>query len=264
MELLPFNWGMLAAWFLLSDVCVYLDSRKLLIVTSLEITGSMYTVSGVVFDLDGTLVSSHHDYGEMTRRVTQILTDAGVELAVLKQPGQVWRVTRGGDESMKGLGFTEEQKTEISRHVTEALNAVEVLSLETLEVMPNAYETLEHLSSEGFSLGIATRACNEYSVKALEMTGLDGFIDYMLARDMVENPKPDPRHLLEVLEALSLEPDDSVYIGDTTTDLRTAKSAKVTFIGYLRSPRWAERLKEAGCDAEITDLSELKKLLIKR
>ena len=223
----------------------------------------MFTVQGVVFDLDGTLVSSHHDYGEMTRRVTQVLTDAGVTPEVLKQPGQVWRVTRGGEDSMKGLGFTEEQKTEISRRVTEALNAVEVLSLETLEVMPNAKDILKHLSSRGFALGIATRACKEYSVRALEMTGLDGFIDHMLARDMVDNPKPDPRHLLEVLEAISVEPEDSIYIGDTTTDLRTARSAKVTFIGYMRSPRWAERLKEAGCDAEISDLSELKKILKK-
>jgi phosphoglycolate phosphatase-like HAD superfamily hydrolase len=62
---------------------------------------------------------------------------------------------------------------------------------------------------------------------------------------------------------LSSNPGDSIYIGDTTTDLRTAKAAKVPFIGYLGNTRWAKRLEEEGIDTCISDLLELKKLVKK-
>jgi len=224
----------------------------------------MFQVNGIIFDLDGTLVNSKHDYGEMSRRVKQVLLDVGVESSLLEEQGKAWQVMRGGPGFLDGLGVSDSLEELISQKVTEALNSVEIMSLETVEAIPNAIEILGYLSNEGYSLGIATRACKEYSEKALDKLKLKPYIDAMLARDEVEYPKPDPRHLLDVLDILSLNQKNVIYIGDTTTDLNTAKAANINFIAYLGNPRWATRLHEAGCDYVITDLIELKKLVKKK
>ena len=224
----------------------------------------MLSVHGVVFDLDGTLVSSHHDYGEMTRRVKQVLIDSGVGSSVVEERGVAWQVMRGGPDSLKGLGIQESQLDTVAGKVTAALNSVEVLSLRTVEAIPNAKEVLDHLKKDGYSIGIATRACKEYSEKALEKLGLKQYIDAMLARDEVVFPKPDPKHLFEVVELLSLVPEDILFIGDTSTDLNTARAANVHFVAYLGNPRWAERMKEAGIEYGISDLIELKKLVMRK
>ena len=224
----------------------------------------MFSVDGVIFDLDGTLINSKHDYGEMSRRVQKVLLDIGVESSILEKPGKTWQVTRGGPGALDGLGILDSDKEMIIQKITEALNSVEILSLETINVIPNAIETLKYLHNEGYSLGIATRACKEYSEKALKKLNLDSYIDVMSARDEVDYPKPDPRHLFKVLDILSLKPENAVYIGDTVTDLNTARAANVNFIAYLGNPRWATQLKEGGIDFAITDLIELKKLVKKK
>jgi len=224
----------------------------------------MLSVHGLVFDLDGTLVSSQHDYSEMTRRIKHVLLDAGVDSEIVEAQGRAWKVMRGGPDSLSGLNIQKSQLNDVAEQVTAALNSVEVLSLETVEAIPNAKEVLDHLQKEGYSVGIATRACKEYSEKALEKLGLNQYIDAMLARDEVIFPKPDPRHLFEVVELLSLQPEDIIFIGDTSTDLNTAKAADVPFVAYLGNPRWAERMKEAGIEYGISDLIELKKLVMKK
>ena len=98
----------------------------------------MLSVHGVVFDLDGTLVSSQHDYGEMTRRVKHVLLDVGVDSDIVEERGKAWQVMRGGPDSLNGLGIEESQFDKVAEKVTAALNSVEVLSLKTVEAIPNA------------------------------------------------------------------------------------------------------------------------------
>ena len=83
------------------------------------------------------------------------------------------------------------------------------------------------------------------------------YIEKIVARDDVSHPKPDPRHLLSVISLLQVEPKSTLYVGDTITDLITAKSANVRFIGYKRNEVRAKQLMESGCKFIIEDLLEI-------
>jgi len=91
----------------------------------------------------------------------------------------------------------------------------------------------------------------------MRLTGVHGYVDKSLARDQVPHPKPDPRHLLDVVSLLKVKPTEIFYVGDTSTDLDTANAAKVTFIGYKRDEEWGKRLAEAGCGRMVDDLIDL-------
>ena len=221
----------------------------------------MKALEAVVFDLDGTLVRSRHDYREMLRRVETVLREAGVPDEVLSEPGTVRRIIRSGEEGLEELGLTGAERKQTYRRITEALNAVELLALESVEPMTGAREMLHTIKERGLKIGIATRAGSAYAKRCLEITGLIDYVDAFLARDEVEHAKPDPRHLLQVVDDLGTTPQKVVYIGDTTTDLTTAMAADIVFIGYAGNEEWAKRMKESGCDAFISDLGEVVEMI---
>jgi HAD superfamily hydrolase (TIGR01509 family) len=123
--------------------------------------------------------------------------------------------------------------------------------------MRNSGETLRALRGRGLGIGIATRGCREYAAESMRLTGLHNYVDACLARDEVPYPKPDARHLLEVVTRLGVEPAEVFYVGDTSTDLETAKAANVAFVGYKRDEEWGKRLIDAGCERMVDDLLDL-------
>ncbi|MEM2941800.1 MAG: NIF family HAD-type phosphatase [Thermoproteota archaeon] len=215
----------------------------------------------VIFDLDGTLIRSRVDYGEMRRRVSGILLDAGVPGDMLPSSLRIWEIITAGEGLLRGRGMGVEDWRRLLERINQELNEVELAALETVEPAPYAKEALRSLRVMGFLIGVATRSCRAYATRSLELTGLRGFVDALLARDDVEHPKPDPRHLLKTVEALRSSPDRVIYIGDTTTDFQTAVDAGIKFVGYVGNEEWGRRLREAGCQVLIEDLREITKVI---
>ena len=214
----------------------------------------MYAAEAVVFDLDGTLIQSRIDYQEMRRRAVEILAAAGAPTEELGQSGKVWEILMFGERILEEIGLPPESRQRTMRRITEALNAVELEAVETVKPTPHAHQALDALRGLGLGIGVATRSCNAYATRSLKISGLAGYVDVLLARDDVEYPKPDPRHLLQVVEALGASPRSVLYVGDTTTDMKTAEEAGIAFIGFLRDEERGRRLREAGCETLIDDL----------
>ena len=216
-------------------------------------------VEAVVFDLDGTLVNSVIDYRKMMSGVTEILKAHRIEV----DPSQrrVWEILQQSEKQLAAMGISEAEWEEMNRQITEHLNSVELENVDKVTVIEGAKETLEGLKNMGLKIGVATRSCNAAARAALRTTGLEAFVDVLLARDDVPYPKPDPRHLIEVIGALRVSLDRAIFMGDTTTDLRTAREAGVTFIGFSMRPEGAERLRQEGCEIVLENLKQLPKLL---
>ncbi len=69
--------------------------------------------------------------------------------------------------------------------------------------------------------------------------------------------KPDPQAVFEIIEKFGVEKDECLYIGDTATDIKTAKNAGLYSIGVLWGFRDEEELKNAGADVIISDPAEI-------
>ena len=68
--------------------------------------------------------------------------------------------------------------------------------------------------------------------------------------------KPDPTMLLEVLRSLGVPADDALYVGDSDTDVMTARAAglPVVLVSYGYSDKPTEQL---GADQVVSSLREL-------
>lgn len=217
----------------------------------------MGIISAVIFDLDGTLIRSRHDYREMARRAEAILVDEGVPEEELDEPRKVWQIIRGGLEALGDLGLPSERVKWTMQRINKALNSVELLSLDSVEPVPGAQEALKLIKARGIRIGIATRAGRPYAERSLEAADLSGYVVALLARDEVEHPKPDPRHLLQLVGSLGASRESTLYVGDTTTDLTTARAAGIEFVAFAGDGDWVARLREAGCNSFISDISEI-------
>ncbi len=73
--------------------------------------------------------------------------------------------------------------------------------------------------------------------------------------------KPDPGSALQVAAEMRLAPEDFLYLGDTNTDMRTARAAGMSSVGALWGFRTEAELRESGAERLIASPGELLGLL---
>jgi phosphoglycolate phosphatase-like HAD superfamily hydrolase len=96
---------------------------------------------------------------------------------------------------------------------------------------------------------------------SMVISRLAEYFDVVLARDEVEFPKPDPRHLLQVVEELDASPESAVFVGDTETDQRTARAAGIPFIGVPSNESWRKRMEGKEGSVLVSTLSEIMEMI---
>lgn len=69
--------------------------------------------------------------------------------------------------------------------------------------------------------------------------------------------KPDPQSAERIIELLNLRKEDILYVGDTDTDIHTARNAGLDSVGVLWGFRSEAELAEAGADYLISDPSAI-------
>ena len=220
----------------------------------------MRPVKAVVFDLDGTLMDSKIDYEKMSNRIRELLVTMGFP-EPLEDRRKVYQVIRGGAATLREYELPEASLEATMAEMETIMNDIELEALDTMKLKPFAKEAVAELRGEGLRLGVATRSHREYTLRGLKKYDMLCFFHQVVARDDVPYPKPDPRHLLYTIKLLGVDPGDTLFIGDTTTDLQTADAAGVEFVGYWRDDAWAQRLMEGGCSRIVKDLREIPRLV---
>ena len=210
----------------------------------------------VVFDLDGTLVESKINYEKMGTQIKELLGRMGMEEHI-EDRRKAYMVTHGGAKSLLEYGLPPENLEKTLVELDRIMNRIELDALPTMELKPNAVETIKALHADGYRLGICTRSHRKYADRTLEMYGMDSLFHAVVARDDTPHPKPDARQLLVTIDMVGATREDTLYIGDTTTDLTTARNAEVDFIGYWRDEQWAQRLMDGGCGKIVKNLLEI-------
>ena len=210
----------------------------------------------VIFDLDGTLVESKINYQKMGEHIKELLGRKGM-VEHIEDRRKAYQVIRGGAETLIEFGLPKENLESTLIELDQVMNNIELEALPTMQLKQNAVKTIETLHGVGYMLGICTRSHRLYADKTLEMYGMDKYFNAVVARDDTPHPKPDARQLLVTIEQVGAKPEDTLYIGDTTTDLTTAKNADVDFVGYWRDEQWAKRLMDGGCERIVKNLLEI-------
>ncbi len=187
---------------------------------------------GLIFDMDGVLVDVPRSYRETIRQtagyflgrnvlmteVDEIKNKIGMNndwdatYALINKPAIPYEVVKSyfqtlylGDDKNIGLIYNEKL----------------LISKQKLQLLKNKYK----------KLGIATGRPKKEAEYVIKNNRLEEIFDCIIAFEDVDKSKPSPESLLAVIKKLNLK--QTVYIGDSPSDVSAAETAKIPsiFIG---------------------------------
>jgi HAD superfamily hydrolase (TIGR01549 family) len=219
---------------------------------------------GIVFDLDGTLVLSHHDFGRMRAEVIKLAEKHGVVPGHLSVKDPIHRIVENARQELASSSLPEGELYRFEAEYPKAIDAIEVEALPRTVVRPGAADLLKTLAERGYRLGILTRSSEFFARAALKQTDLDPYFPYLRSRSAPGPAKPSPEALSLLLHEMEIPGERSVYIGDHLIDAECATRARVRFYGVLpdpseslTEPMTTDRFLAAGAAAVAKDLPEL-------
>lgn len=122
-------------------------------------------------------------------------------------------------------------------------------------------ECMDRLKNDGCMIAVVSNKA-DYAVQALCDRFFPGEFDFAVGEKEGVRRKPCPDSVLHVLEKLSVEKGQSVYIGDSEVDIKTAANAGIDEIAVTWGFRDRDYLRECGADVIAEDTEELYELLV--
>lgn len=217
-------------------------------------------VKVVVFDLDGTLLDTAPD---LIAAVNFIAAEAGV--AAVSEDDLRPVVSFGGREMLRttlepqGVACDDASLNRYFSHFVDYYSAN--ISAKT-KAFPGLLAVLDRLQSAGCALAVCTNKLEGLTHPLLKALDLHDRFAAITGRDSFPVCKPDPRHLLGTIARAGCDATAAVMVGDSNTDLKTAKAAGVPFVGvsfgYTDVP-----MRDLGPDVLISHYDQFEDALVK-
>jgi phosphoglycolate phosphatase len=127
-------------------------------------------------------------------------------------------------------------------------------------LLPGAEATLKQMKAHGFKLAIASTDTHRRIAASFEALGIAMLFDAFVGDDDVISGKPAPDMIVEAMRRVGGTPEQTVMIGDSISDMRMGRNAKVkTCIGVLTGSTKKERL-EKFADVIVSSVADLRVL----
>jgi phosphoglycolate phosphatase len=145
------------------------------------------------------------------------------------------------------------------KHVESALREAEVLASQSAQPTPYAREFMRACQHTGRALAVVSNNSEAAVQSYLRAYCLKRYVDAISARTELDPTlmKPNPHFVLQALRQVGATCQSAVMIGDSETDIVSARAAGVPSIGYANKPGKEQRLYRAGADAIVTTMRDL-------
>jgi phosphoglycolate phosphatase len=208
----------------------------------------------IVFDLDGTLAETAPD---LIGTLNALLARKGLPPVPVSAARQI--VGAGARALIeRGFGYhgAPLAPERIDPLVQEFLAHYEQHIAEKTYLFPGALEALTRFEDVGFQLAVCTNKPERLSRILLSALGVAERFAAICGRDTFAMSKPDGRALLLTIEAGRGDPARALMVGDSRTDIDTARNARVPVVavdfGYTDAP-----VAELSPDRVISHYDEL-------
>ena len=221
---------------------------------------------GIIFDLDGTLISLHVDGTAFRREIARELTHSGFRMDLIE-------VSSGGLYIQDMLDLAKSQIDQgqvmvdydgVRRRTFQALDELEVGWIRHSQLLPGAEALLTRLSGEGkapITLALLTNSGRAATRYAMETLGFKRYFQKTFTRDDLPAMKPRPQGITTALKTLGLGEGEVLYVGDSPTDIIAARGAGIRIASVASGRYDVEALRKLGPDFVLGSLSELEGLV---
>src|SRR5690349_2030362 len=212
----------------------------------------------LVFDLDGTLIDTAPDLVDTLNVVFAREGLAPVPFATAR------KLIGGGARAMITRGVEAEGRVLSPSHIERLFREFIAYYTDHLadrsRPFPGLTETLDTLAAKGHRFAVCTNKLEGLSLMLLRKLELASRFAAICGQDTFGVQKPNPEMLRRTIVAAGGDPARAVMIGDSETDIRTAKAAGVPVVavdfGYTERP-----VAEFEPDRVISHYGELPKAI---
>jgi phosphoglycolate phosphatase len=208
----------------------------------------------VVFDLDGTLIDTAPD----------LIETLNVILRNERLPAVPYEEARlmigGGARRMLELGLKADGRNasdpELERMFKDFLKYYAEHIADRSQPFPGLEGALDVLAAKGCKFAVCTNKLESLSRQLLDALNMTARFEFICGQDTFGSMKPDPEVLRRTIQKSGGDISRAVMVGDSATDINTAKAAKVPVVavdfGYTEIP-----VNKLGPDRIISDFSAL-------
>ena len=218
-------------------------------------------VDAVIFDLDGTILDSIGIYYQIIEIVFQHLD------MPMPSEDKIREAAKTGDFEWDEVlpDRTRQEKDRLIKKANAVVAEIYPKMFEKkVQLIPRAKETLEYISQKGIKMGLVTSTPRQnLAVKqhSLVNAGIEDLLEVVIAADDVPRKKPAPDPLLECSRRLGIRTEDSMYVGDSRTDVQAGIAAGMKTVAVLTGFDLKDALKRENPDAVINSIADLKGIL---
>jgi beta-phosphoglucomutase len=203
-------------------------------------------MKGLLFDLDGVIVSTERNHFEAWRKTAQQL---GIEFTerdneMLKGVSRIdslRKILALGKQMVSDTEF-EELLTYKNDHYLSS-----VTKLNQKDLLPGVLELLN--AAQKLHMGIGLGSSSKNAPFILDLMGITHFFDVIVDGNQVQQPKPHPEVFLKGAASLGLEPSQCLVFEDAESGVQAAKAGGFTAIGVGNDNI------RAFCDVFVQDLT---------
>lgn len=212
----------------------------------------------MIFDLDGTILDTIHTIAYYANNALKAHGITEIDTEDYK-----YLVGKGARNLIKGMlefrnKYNEELFNKVFNDYNEAYN--KDTSYKT-EIFPGLKETLDKIKERGIKLAVLSNKPHFATVSVTEKLYGKGYFDLILGQRDNVPIKPDTASVYEILNHFNVNEEECIYIGDTSTDMKTGKNAGIYTVGVLWGFRKREELENSGADIIIEHTKDLYKII---
>ena len=213
----------------------------------------------VIFDLDGTLLDTIEDLAAAGNWVCQ---NHGWPTHPVEEYKRF--VGRGMSNLVRRFAPEEWHTGEGVRQIlAEFMPYYDAHKQDKTAPYPGVPALLERLREAGVAIAVLSNKAHELAVPVIE-----GYFPNLFrhVQGGVEGLpfKPDPALLLRLMGEMGAARENTLFVGDSDVDIRTARHAGVASCGVLWGFRSREELEAEGADALVSSAQELEDLILSR
>ncbi|WP_428023192.1 HAD family hydrolase [Arcobacter sp.] len=200
-------------------------------------------MKSLIFDLDGTLINSLLDIAISMNKVLEKHNYPSHKIEKYN-----YFVGDGALVLVKNAMPYNSTEEEIQNVLKSFIEIYEQNTHNNTFAYEGIYEMLQKIEELNIKKAVLSNKPHKFTLKYMENL-FNNFNFQEIHGQKIDVPKkPDPTMAIEIATKLNTNIEDMIFIGDTATDIKTAKNANMKSIGVSWGFRPIEELIDAGAD----------------
>lgn len=174
----------------------------------------------ILFDIDGTIVDTE-------KSIIYSLQKVLLEEFNMKKEYDELKFVLGipGIYSLEKMNIPKDRIDEIAGKWSNYISTYQ----DEVKLYPNIESVISYLAQKNINLGIVTSKDDDEMIREFNPFNLNKYFNCIVTASSTKLHKPNPEPVLKALELLNIQTEDTIYIGDSIYDMKSAKSAGISF-----------------------------------